>query len=74
MNNVVDVAGTPKTLDEAIIRAIMIAGPIGEVTYLVHLYVQNFLAERFNVAYFEAKRADELQRLQKLFRECTDRA
>lgn len=73
MSKLNDLQGTPKTLDEAIIRAVMVAGPIGETTHIIHMYVKDFLAQKFNVAYFEAD-GIELDRLEKLFKLCTDRA
>jgi hypothetical protein len=70
MKKIEDPAGTPKSMNEAIARAVMVAGPIGEICQVLHFYMRDFLAHRFNAAFFEAKSEDEVKRLEALFEKC----
>lgn len=65
---------TPKTLDEAIIHALCV-GPLTEVKERIYQHIEDFLSQKFGVAYIEAGSDKQmLQILEKLFAECRRRA
>lgn len=57
--------GTPRTLDEAIMKGICV-GPLGDTKNLLYLHIKDFIAQRFQVLFLAAE-GDELKRLEDLF-------
>lgn len=66
-------AATPKTLDEAIARAVCI-GPASEIKERLYFILKDFMAQSFSVNYCKAENDAELERLKWLFERLTGRA
>lgn len=65
--------GTPKTLDEAVQRAICI-GPMNEIKERSYHVLKDFMAQKFSIAMAQAELAGEpTERLEALFKSLTER-
>lgn len=64
--------GTPKTLDEAIMRALMV-GPLSQIKERSYLVLKDYLAQKFGVALLLATTPEIESVLQVLFEEITRR-
>lgn len=63
---------TPKTLDEAILQALMV-GPLNQIRERAYLVMKDFLAQRFGVAMLKEADPRVVSLLEDLFEEIVKR-
>lgn len=73
MSKSLPMQGTPKTLDEAILNAVII-GPMNQIQHRAYHVMRDFLAQKFGAAYLKLSHdPDALSVVEELFEELTKR-